>query len=75
MYAANGYTEDKLIIKLHETILHATSVGYRLTNTFGPSRKNIDRSWRLVNETKVVFEESRSIILASQRLRQGLSRQ
>jgi hypothetical protein len=67
--------EDKLIIKLQETILHATSVGYKLRKTVDASRKNIDRSLRLVNETKIVFEESRSIILATQRLRQGVTGQ
>ena len=67
--------EDKLIIKLQETILHATSVGYKLRKTVDASRKNIDRSRRLVNETKIVFEESRSIILATQRLRQGVTGQ
>lgn len=66
--------EDKPI-KLQETILHATSVGYKLRKTVDASRKNIDRSLRLVNETKIVFEESRSIILATQRLRQGLTGQ
>jgi hypothetical protein len=66
-------SEDKLIIKLQETILHATSVGYKLRKTVDESRKNIDRSRRLINETKIVFEESRSIILASQRLRQELN--
>ena len=67
--------ENKLSIKLQETILHATSVGSKLRKTVDASRKNIDRSRRLVNETEIVFEESRSIILASQRLRQGLSGQ
>ena len=67
--------EDKLIIKLQETILHATSVGNKLRKTVDASRKNIDRSRRLVNETKIVFEESRSIILATQRLRQGVTGQ
>ena len=67
--------EDKLIMKLQETILHATSVGYKLRKIVDASRKNIDRSRRLVNETKIVFEESRSIILTTQRLRQGLTGQ
>ena len=67
--------ENKLSIKLQETILHATSVGNKLRKTVDASRKNIDRSRRLVNETKIVFEESRSIILATQRLRQGLTGQ
>jgi hypothetical protein len=66
-------SEDKLIIKLQETILHATSVGSKLRKTVDATRKNIDRSRRLVNETEIVFEESRSIMLASQRLRQGLA--
>ena len=64
-------SEDKLIVKFQETILHATSVGSKLRKTVDAIRKNIDRSRRLVNETKIVFEESRSIILATQRLRQG----
>ena len=68
-----GPSEDKLIIKLRETILHATSAGYKLRKTVDASCKNIDRSRRLVNETKIVFEEARSIVLASQRLRQELN--
>jgi hypothetical protein len=66
-------SEDKLVIKLQETILHAAGLRNKLRKTFGASRKNIDRSRRLVKETKTVFEESRSIILASQRLRRGLT--
>jgi hypothetical protein len=68
-------SENKLSIKLQETILHATNLGSKLRKTVDASRKNIDRSRRLVSETETVFEESPSIILASQRLRQGLSGQ
>jgi hypothetical protein len=65
--------EKKLSIKLQETILHVTSLGYQLRKTVDASRKNISQSRQLVKETKIIFEQSRSVILASQRLRQGLS--
>jgi hypothetical protein len=60
-------SEDKLTIKLQEAILHATSVGYKLRKTINEGRKNIDRSRRLIKETKVVLEQSRLIMLGSQR--------
>jgi hypothetical protein len=62
-------------IKFQEAILHVTSLGYQLRKTIDASHKNIYQSRQLIKETKVLFEESRSLLLASQRLRQGLSRQ
>jgi hypothetical protein len=62
-------------IKLQEAIVHVTSLGYQLRKTINASHKNISQSRQLIKETKIIFEQSRLIILASQRLRQGLSRQ
>jgi hypothetical protein len=67
--------EKKLSIKLQETILHVTSLGYQLRKTIDASHKNVSRSRQLVKETKVIFEESRSLLLSSQRLRQASSAQ
>jgi hypothetical protein len=60
-------SEDKLTIRLQDTILHATSVGYKLRKTINEGWKNIDRSRRLIKETKVVLEQSRFIMLRTQR--------
>ncbi len=62
-------------IKFQEAVLHVTSLGYQLRKTIDASHKNIYQSRQLIKETKAIFEESRSLLLASQRLRQGLSRQ
>jgi hypothetical protein len=60
-------SEYKPTIKLQEAILHVTKVGYNLRQAMNESRKNIDRSRRLIKETKVVLEQSRLIILGHQR--------
>jgi hypothetical protein len=60
--------ECKPSVRLQEAILHATSLGYELRKTTRESRKNIDHSRRLMKETKVILDQSRLIILASQRL-------
>jgi hypothetical protein len=68
-------SEDKLMIKVQEAILHVTSLGYQLRKTVDASRKNIVYSRQLVKETKMIFEQSRSLLLGSQRRRQELSNQ
>jgi hypothetical protein len=65
--------EYRATIKLQEAILHVTSLGYQLRTTVDASRKNIAHSRELIKETKIIFEQSRSVILASQRLRQGFT--
>jgi hypothetical protein len=60
-------SEYKLNIKLQETILHATNVGYQLRKTLTASRKSIDHSRRLIKEAKVVLEQSRLIMVSCQR--------
>ena len=62
-------------IKLHEAILHVTGLGSQLRKTIDASHKNIHQSRQLIKETRVIFEQSRSVILASQRLTQGLGHQ
>ena len=62
-------------IRFQEAILHVTSLGYQLRKTVDASRKNIVHSRQLIKEIKIIFEQSRSLILASQRLRQGLTGQ
>jgi hypothetical protein len=68
-------SEDKLIINFQEAIIHVTGLGYQLRKTIDASHKNIYQSRQLIKETKLIFEESRTLLLASQRLRQGLNRQ
>jgi hypothetical protein len=60
--------EYKPSVRLQEAILHATGVGYELRKTISESRKNMDHNRRLMKETKVILDQSRLIILASQRL-------
>jgi hypothetical protein len=62
-------------IKFQEAILHVASLGYQLRKSIKASQKNIYQSRQLVKETKITFEQSRLIILVSQRLRQGLTSQ
>jgi vacuolar-type H+-ATPase subunit E/Vma4 len=58
-------SEYKPNITLQQAILRATGVGHELRKTINQTHKNIERSRRLIKETKIVFEESRSIILAT----------
>jgi hypothetical protein len=58
-----------------EAILYATVIGDELRKTINESRRKIDHSRRLIKETKITLDQSRLIILASQRLTLRVSAQ